>query len=235
MLSPEELLQAPFPENQIGKLPKPTQAQTNQVKQDYRNGHRCQLCGGWHHPDVIHLDYVGHAAVTLRLLSVDKEWSWEPMAVDQYGAPVLSADGVLWIKLTVLGVTRIGCGDAGGKTGGDAMKERIGDAIRNAAMRFGVAIDLWHKGDLREPEDDDETDDDADNQPPAVQGDRDRPEYSQADFDQNFPSWEKAVRLGLKSHQEIIDLVSTRGRLSEKNIKEINSIEIPPTDEGEDQ
>jgi hypothetical protein len=28
------------------------------------------------------------------------------------------------------------------------MKERIGDALRNAAMRFGAALDLWHKGEL---------------------------------------------------------------------------------------
>jgi len=26
------------------------------------------------------------------------------------------------------------------------MKERIGDAIRNSAMRYGVALDLWKKG-----------------------------------------------------------------------------------------
>ncbi len=39
----------------------------------------------------------------------------------------------------------VGCGDAGQKTGGDAMKERIGDALRNAGMRFGIALDLWHK------------------------------------------------------------------------------------------
>ncbi len=31
------------------------------------------------------------------------------------------------------------------------MKECIGDAIRNAAMRFGVALDLWSKAD-RHPE-----------------------------------------------------------------------------------
>lgn len=52
----------------------------------------------------------------------------------------------MWIRLTVCGVTRLGYGDAQGKTGGDAMKERIGDALRNAAMRFGAALDLWHKG-----------------------------------------------------------------------------------------
>jgi hypothetical protein len=32
------------------------------------------------------------------------------------------------------------------------MKERIGDALRNAAMRFGAALDLWHKGDLHKDE-----------------------------------------------------------------------------------
>jgi hypothetical protein len=34
------------------------------------------------------------------------------------------------------------------------MKERIGDALRNAAMRFGAALDLWHKGDLHKDDDD---------------------------------------------------------------------------------
>ena len=37
------------------------------------------------------------------------------------------------------------------------MKERIGDALRNAAMRFGAALDLWHKGDLHQDEDGPET------------------------------------------------------------------------------
>ena len=59
----------------------------------------------------------------------------------------------MWIKLTVCGVTRLGYGDAQGKSGGDAMKERIGDALRNAAMRFGAALDLWHKGELHVEED----------------------------------------------------------------------------------
>jgi hypothetical protein len=30
------------------------------------------------------------------------------------------------------------------------VKEAIGDALRNAAMRFGAALDLWAKSDLRE-------------------------------------------------------------------------------------
>jgi len=108
----------------------------------------CELCGAWHHPNVIHLDYVGHAALTDRLLDCDPMWSWEPLATGQDGLPVLDKDGGMWIKLTVCGVMRLGYGDAPGKSGGDAMKERIGDALRNAAMRFGVALDLWHKGDL---------------------------------------------------------------------------------------
>ena len=148
-------LRDPFPAHQISKLPKPTKQQTDDIKKDYKSGIRCTVCGGWHHPKVVHLDYVGHAALTDRLLDVDPNWNWEPFAVNEKGLPALDEEGGLWIKLTVNGVTRPGYGDAQGKTGGDAMKERIGDALRNAAMRFGAALDLWHKGDLHledEPE-----------------------------------------------------------------------------------
>ena len=62
--------------------------------------------------------------------------------------PAYDEIGGLWIKLTVRGVTRLGYGDANGKTGSNAIKEIIGDAIRNAAMRFGAALELWHKGEL---------------------------------------------------------------------------------------
>lgn len=145
-------LRAPFEDRLIGKLPKPTKAQTDAVKADYKAGIRCTLCGGWHHKDVLHLDYVGHAAITDRLLEVDPCWSWEPMALNESGLPAQDKLGGLWIKLTILGVTRIGYGDATGKTGGDAIKELIGDALRNAAMRFGCALELWHKGELHAPE-----------------------------------------------------------------------------------
>ena len=147
-----ELLREPFPANLISKLPKPTKAQTDAVKADFKVGVRCEICGGYHHPKVVHLDYVGHAALTDRLLDADPQWNWEPMALTPEGLPVLDKDGGMWIKLTVDGVTRLGYGDAQGKTGGDAMKERIGDGLRNAAMRFGAALDLWHKGDLHAEE-----------------------------------------------------------------------------------
>jgi hypothetical protein len=87
------------------------------------------------------LDYVGHAATTDRLLAVDPSWTWEPAALDEHGLPALQGRN-LWIKLTVCGVTRWGVGD------GASVKEAIGDAIRNAAMRFGVALDLWSKEEL---------------------------------------------------------------------------------------
>lgn len=90
------------------------------------------------------LDFVGHAVVTDRLLMVDPAWSWEPFALDANGLPAVDQRGNLWIKLTVCGVTRIGVGD------GKSPKELIGDALRNAAMRFGVALDLWSKEELEQ-------------------------------------------------------------------------------------
>lgn len=116
-MTPEQAaaLRQPFPKSAIGKLPK----------------------GG------VQLDYVGHAATTDRLLAVDPEWTWEPVAFDENGLPAFQ-NRHLWIKLTVAGVTRYGVGDGG------SLKECIGDAIRNAAMRFGVALDLWSKEELEQ-------------------------------------------------------------------------------------
>ncbi len=151
--APLAKLREDFPPNQISKLPKETRAQIDGRKTD-RNlmVWKCEVCGGAHHKSAVHLDYVGHAAATDRLLDTDLEWTWEPMAVDQRGLPAFDENGGLWIKLTVCGVTRLGYGSADGKSGGDAKKEIIGDAIRNAGMRFGMALDLWHKGDLHAEE-----------------------------------------------------------------------------------
>jgi len=115
------LLREPFPAHQISKLPK----------------------GG------VMLDYVGHAALTDRLLDADQYWSWEPLAFAPNGLPLFDETGGLWIRLTVRGVTRLGYGHAAKKGDpGAREKEVIGDALRNAAMRFGAALDLWHKGQL---------------------------------------------------------------------------------------
>lgn len=131
-------MRLPFETNQISKLPKP-------YKKDSEKG-QCKECGGYHGLPAVHLDYVGHAALTDRLLDVDPMWSWEPYAVGQDGLPKLDSHGGMWIKLTICGMTRIGYGDAQGKTGPNAIKEVIGDALRNGGMRFGAALDLWHKG-----------------------------------------------------------------------------------------
>lgn len=119
-MKPEDVqkLRAPFPKEHVGQLTK----------------------GG------TKIDFVGHAAVTSRLLEIDPEWNWEPVATDEHGLPLFSNDGTgLWIKLTLCGVTRLGYGSIEGKAF-EPEKELIGDAIRNAAMRFGVALDLWIKG-----------------------------------------------------------------------------------------
>ncbi len=134
-------LRDPFDPTDINKLPKPYKADSPKGK--------CSECGGYHGLPAVHLDYVGHAALTARLLEADPEWTYEFVATDpNTGAPLFDANGGLWIRLTVCGVTRLGYGDAQGKKGGNAVKEAIGDALRNAGMRFGAALDLWHKGDL---------------------------------------------------------------------------------------
>ena len=112
----------------------------------------CKICGQFMTPGHMHLDYVGHAGITMRLNQVltPAGWNWRPMAYTQVGTPLLS-DGGMWILLTIGGVTRIGFGDAAGKTmNPSAIKEIIGDGIRNAGMRFGIATYLWSKSNAAE-------------------------------------------------------------------------------------
>ena len=135
-------LRAPFPAEAVGKLPRATSKDGPKS--------RCNTCGA-HIQQHIHLDYVGHAAVTDRLLSVDPCWNWEPLSYEDDGQPRFvrnSAGGPigLWIKLTVGGVTRLGYGST--EPLPDAVKVLIGDALRNAAMRFGVALEFWSKDEL---------------------------------------------------------------------------------------
>ncbi len=142
-------LRDPFAENEMGHLPRVIDKATQ--KAQCRQGTNASAdgiyCGGYHQRS-IHLTYVGHAAITKRLLEVDENWEWNPMGFDSDGLPAFDRNGGLWITLTVLGQTKIGYGDAEGKSGPAAVKEAIGDALRNAGMRFGMALDLWHKGDL---------------------------------------------------------------------------------------
>ncbi len=149
-MTPEEAsaLRAPFPAELIGKLPRIWCMSCRDAKSKVCSEHakvKCEDCGNKLTTAHLHLDYAGHADVTDRLLQVDPGWSWEPAGVDAHGLPVIDANGGLWLRLTVCGTTRLGYGHADGKRGGDAVKEAIGDGLRNAALRFGVGLDLWRK------------------------------------------------------------------------------------------
>lgn len=142
------LLRQPVPEHLVSQLPKGTKAQNECPSTEKKN---CNICGGWHHPKVRHLSYVGHAAATHLLLDADPLWNWEPLSYTPEGLPLFDAAGGLWIRLTVCGVARLGYGSADKKTYADSgarEKEVIGDALRNAAIRFGLALELWSKADI---------------------------------------------------------------------------------------
>jgi hypothetical protein len=129
------------PAHMVSKLPK--------GKKDSAAKSSCAVCGGYHETNWVHLDYMGHADVTLALLDVDPMWSWEPTALDEVGAPVIIRKGdrlVMWGKLTVLGKSVLAVGTCEASKG-DPEKELIGDLLRNGAMRFGIGTALWSKGD----------------------------------------------------------------------------------------
>ena len=175
-------LKAPFLPSEIEHLPQPA---CRDCKEASKSGQgptckrhtwirNCEVCGGGHGSGVVHLDYVGHAGITMRLNEVvgPDDWSWEPAHRDispdmaalikaalEAGAadlardlfescPAKYTDGGMWIKLTIHGATKLGFGDAAGKQGTNAVKEIIGDGLRNASLRFGVATYLWSKSEM---------------------------------------------------------------------------------------
>lgn len=171
-------LRKAFPPDQVGKLPRVTCPDcSDKRKSCAEHGKaKCDTCGSYVSVRHIHIDYVGHADVTSRLLEADPEWEWEPQSrdIDPVALAAAAAAGPevvemlirnsppkfdlddrgdpvgLWIRLTVGGTTRPGYGSVpSGQP--DAVKVLIGDALRNAAMRFGVALDLWAKGDRADP------------------------------------------------------------------------------------
>ncbi|MEU1078238.1 hypothetical protein ABZ404_37240 [Streptomyces sp. NPDC005878] len=149
------VLRGDFPDSQIQHLPKiwcsDCSRSRAKVCENPRHAKaKCEECGNYITTAHVDLDYVGHAELTHRLLDADPLWDWEPVAFDPHGLPAFDQNGGLWIRLTVCGHTRLGYGDAQGKSGPNAVKEAIGDALRNAAMRFGAALNLWAKSDLRE-------------------------------------------------------------------------------------
>jgi len=165
-----KLLREPFPSEVVGKLPRVwckrcrDAAKAGRTCDDHTKV-RCQQCRNNITTAHLHLDYVGHAETTDRFLMADPDWTWEPLAFAADGLPAFDRYGGLWIRLTIAGTSRLGYGAAEGKEGPDAVKEIIGDALRNAGMRFGVALDLW--GAKFKDSTEEQHDDDAASQRPA--------------------------------------------------------------------
>jgi len=190
-------LREPFADNQINKLPKPYKADSPRSN--------CRECGGYHGMPAVHLDYVGHAALTDRLLEVDPEWTWEPLAKGPDGLPAFDKDGGLWIELTICGVTRLGYGDSQGKRGGNAVKEAIGDALRNAGMRFGAALDLWHKGDLHDADVEKGREDTTPARQAAPAGDAGASALAARRHEP--PNWDELLKAARNSRDMLLDLL----------------------------
>jgi hypothetical protein len=203
------VLRRAFKPEEIGKLPRVTCGDCSDKRKDCskHSKSKCDVCLAWISEKHIHIDYVGHADVTSRLLEADEGWSWEPQARDIDPAVLAAAVAAgpdvirlvlenappkydldergnpvgLWIRLTVGGQTRPGYGSCPSGQG-DAVKVLIGDALRNAAMRFGVALALWAKGDRADPAAENAT-------ASAGQVDRrQRPQSAAAAFDQATPA-----------------------------------------------
>jgi len=92
------------------------------------------------------LDYVGHAEITRILIEVDPLWHWEPVSWEGGAPACVKANGLVHMAgtLYIHGIGRIGVGSVPeGKA--DLFKELVSDFLRNAAMRFGIALSLWSK------------------------------------------------------------------------------------------
>jgi hypothetical protein len=92
------------------------------------------------------LDFVGHADITRILIEIDPYWSWEPCGWAQ-GRPAIHVENgtaTMWGWLTVHGKELLGVGSVRADKG-DYEKELIGDFLRNASMRYGIALSLWSK------------------------------------------------------------------------------------------
>lgn len=98
----------------------------------------------------INLDFVGHGDITLQLIAVDPEWSWEPLVIDpETGGPKITERNgylVMWGRLNLLGASIVEVGTCEADKG-EADKELVGDFLRRAAMRRGFATKLWSKTD----------------------------------------------------------------------------------------
>jgi hypothetical protein len=143
-----EKLREPFPPEAIGLRPVvtcPACKGVDVVCDKHHPAVLCETCGATAPEGHEHHEYIGHAWVRERFTEADPDWDWEPLATDDRGLPLLDKHGGLWIRLTIGGRTALGYGDAPDTYGGNAVKIAIGDAFRNAAQNFGVALEMWKR------------------------------------------------------------------------------------------
>lgn len=138
-------LTRPFAPEDIEKLPK-NMKRDDQDRGTCQKGSRYSADGyycGKYHARAIHLDYVGHAGITMRLNDVvgQEGWSFAPYALTPEGLPIIS-QSVFYARLTILGVEKW---DMAANFNGP--QEAYGDALRRCAMRFGIGTYLWSKSD----------------------------------------------------------------------------------------
>lgn len=155
-------LTKPFPSDWVEKLPKPLKGRDedkgrcSQGSRYTADGH---ACGGWH-ARAVHLDYVGHAGITMRLNDVlgPGGWDFTPYAETGDGLPAISTS-TFWAKLTIRvpGQEPVTKWDLAANYNGP--QEALGDALRRCAMRFGIGTYLWAKSEhaaelasMKEPE-----------------------------------------------------------------------------------
>jgi hypothetical protein len=124
-------LRAPFPPEQIGKLPKGKERDPKS---------ECGVCGGFHGQGMFHLDYIGHAWITERLNEFGGDWVMVP------GAPMMSDNDLVWMQGTLIvgGVSRheVGCADPRKQ---EWPKLLWSDTLTRCAMRHGIGLALWQK------------------------------------------------------------------------------------------
>lgn len=146
-------LAAPFDAKWIEKLPKVLN------RQDQRKG-RCaadsdegryvsadgHYCNGWH-ARAVHLDYVGHAGITMRLNAAvgPAGWKLEPVARTPEGLPIVPDRGPFWCRLTITTPDGQQASHEDVADNYNGKQEAWGDALRRCAMRFGVGTYLWAK------------------------------------------------------------------------------------------
>jgi len=91
------------------------------------------------------MSYISHGLVTERLNDADQNWESRTMATHIYtGADGMPHCAGVEIELTVDGVSRVEAGGPQRQDGfANEIKNSYSDALKRAAMRFGVALEMW--------------------------------------------------------------------------------------------